>query len=815
MGKKILLFGFLFIGLNIFSQEILIQGQIKDSSGNPVPGVNISINEKGTSTDLNGFFKLYIKKTSKQIVLVFKHLSYKTKKVIISAKDIPSFLEIILEPAKDKINEITITIKSREEKEGAIKLKPLDAQLGPGAQKSVENIIKSLPSASGYDELSNQYMVRGGNFDENQVYINGMEVYRPFLIRNSQQEGLSFINPDLVSSIYFYPGGFAADKGDKLSSVLDVKYKKPSKKETGLELSLMGGNFYNEWNRKNMGNLLGIRYWDNSLIVNNKDVDVDYRPRFFDLQNLFSYDFSQKLHTEFFSSISYNLYQYKPVYKITNFGSYADAKALVVNYEGEEKDKYFNYFAGLKTIWIPQKGEKYTFKTSLYNSQEEEHYDLWASYNIGTPNTDLSSNNFGDPENLESLGSDLSHARNDLDAFILNLESSYEKKTGSNSSIESGLKLSLEDIKDRINEWQIIDSAGFSLYPPNEYNGEEPYDINNYPIVPYQSTKAFNHVNINRLTAYVLWKKEHKIHSGKLRINLGLRGQIWKIEDVFSGENNTGSYLSPRALFSFIPDWEQNIEFRFTTGLYQQPPFYKEIRKPDGSLNIYVKAQKSFTNSLAADWYLNLWDRPFKWTSEIYYKYLWDVNPYTIENIRIRYFATNNATAFAYGFESRFNGEFIPGIESWLSLSLMKTMENIDNRGYIYRPSDQRFKFAMLFQDYVPAMPNFKMYLNLVYMSGIPTGSPSYADPYDFQYRTKNYFRSDLGIFYILTERPNPPRWVKKFKYLSLGAEILNMFDARNSITNIWVRDIYKKGVYRIPNYMSGRTFNVKLSLKF
>ncbi len=814
MKKKIILLFLFFSFIQGFSQKISIKGQILDPDNKPIPSVNIIIDKKGTSSNAKGQFSLKIS-LQKVYIIVFKHINYQTKKIFLKQNQIPSLLKVILLPKKDQINEITIVVKSPKEKEGAIKLGKLNAILTPGTQKSVENIIKSLPSASGYDELSSQYMVRGGNFDENQVYINGLEVYRPFLIRNGQQEGLSFINPDLVQKIFFYPGGFAADKGDKLSSVLDITYKNPSKNETGIDISLLGGSIYNEYRKNKIGNIIGLRYWNNSLIVNNKDTEVDYHPRFFDIQNLFRFDFSKHLYTEFLTKISGNLYRYKPLYKITNFGSYANAKALVIYYNGEEKDQYFNYFNAIKTSWKPQAGKEYTFLASVYNSQEEEHYDLLGEYNIGTPNTDLSSDNFGQPENLESLGSDLSHARNDLDAFIINLGTVYTQKFKKTSQLETGIKLSIEDIKDRINEWQMIDSAGFSLYPPGSFNIEEPYDLDTIPLLPYQSTRGFNHIKINRLSTYLLYKKSLLLSKGKAQINLGLRSQFWQAMNRVNHEKNTDFYLSPRLLISYTPQWKKEVQFRFATGIYQQAPFYKEMRKPDGSLNLKVKAQKAFTSSFSLDWYLKIWNRPFKWTSEIYYKYLWDVNPYTLENIRIRYFATNNATAFSYGFESRFNGEFIKGIESWFSLSLMKTKENINHRGYIYRPSDQRFKFAMLFQDYVPNIPNLKMYLNLMYMSGLPTGSPSYADPYTFQFRTKNYFRTDVGVFYVFTDRPKKPKFLNKFKYFSAGMEILNMFDARNSISNIWIRDIYNKGVYRVPNYMSGRTFNLKLTMKF
>ncbi len=797
-------------------QQITIRGVVKNQNRKGISGVNIQAENIGTSTDINGNFSINLQK-GKKVKLIFSHLNYEKQKItIIPEQKEDQFLIVFLKSKDEKINEVVIKTKTKREKEGAVKFGNMNAKVTPGAQKGVENIIKSLPSASGFDDMSSQYMVRGGNFDENQVYINGIEIYRPFLIRSGQQEGLSFINPDLVQNIYFYPGGFASDKGDKLSSVLDITYKNPKENNTNLEMSLMGGSISNEFRKNKTGNIIGIRYWDNSLLVNKKDVQVDYHPRFIDIQNLFRYDFNKKLYTEFYGNISMNLYNYKPLVKVTNFGSYQDGKVLVIDYEGQEKDNYMTFFGAVKTRWNQTKHNQYTFTASVYNTQEEEYFDLLGQYNIGEPNTDLGSPDFGNPENLESLGKEFNHARNDLDALISNMEIKFNKIINKKSQFETGIKFSIEDIKDRINEWQMVDSAGFALYPPNTFHIEQPYDLDTAPILPYQTTKSFNHVQIQRATAYGLWRKNISLkNENKLWINAGIRSQTWHINDKFNNKQNTDFYISPRLLVGYKPDWKQNMEFRFATGLYAQAPFYKEFRNQKGKINLDIKAQKSYIVSLANDWYFSMWKRPFKLTSELYYKYLWDVNPYTMENVRIRYFATNNTTAYAYGFETRINGEFIPKVESWFSFGLMKTMENIEQKGYIYRPSDQRFKFAMLFQDYVPKIPNMRMYLNMTYMGGIPTGSPSYADPYKFQFRTKNYFRSDIGLFYILTDKKNKPEWMNKFRQISMGVEILNMFDVRNSITNIWIRDIYRKGVYRVPNYLTGRTFNYKLIIKF
>jgi len=791
-----------------------IKGQVVGAENKPISNVNIHYDHKGTTTDNKGFFELTLPANLK-IELVFSHLNYKEKAYLIRLKNNETkVLNVVLSSQAEAIKEVVIHSKNRKEKEGGVKIGALNVIVTPGAQAGVENIIKTLPSASGFDEMSSQYMVRGGNFDENQVYINGIEVYRPFLIRSGQQEGLSFVNSDLVENIFFYPGGFGASQGDKLSSVLDITYKKPVVNSTKISLSLLGGSLTNEFKHKKFTGLTGVRYRDNSLLVNSKDINVDYHPTFVDAQTLLRYDFNPKIHTEFLGNISYNLYRYKPIVKVTKFGSYQDAKVVVINYNGQEKDNYKTYFGAFKTSFLPQKDIKITSIASLYNTQEEEYFDILGQYNIGEPNGDLGSSDFGNPENLESLGSEINHARNDLDALIGNLSLKFSKKINSNHQLEAGYKFVTEDIKDRISEWQVIDSAGFSLYPPGSFNIEEPYDIDTAPILPYQKTKALNHANIQRHIGFALWRAKFDMGKNKFWTNIGLRGQYYRLKDQISGKTGKHYLISPRLMLGFKPDWKKNMEFRLATGLYQQPPFYKEFRDRNGALNLQVIPQKSYIVSLANDWYFDMWNRPFKLTSEVYYKYLWDVNPYTLENVRIRYFATNNATAFAYGFESRLNGEFITGVESWFSFALMKTMENIDHKGYIYRPTDQRYKFAMLFQDYVPKIPNLKMYLNLVYNGGIPTGSPSYADPYKFQFRTADYFRTDLGIFYIISDKVPKSKFIRRFKYLSVGFEILNMFNVQNSISNMWIRDIYSKRVYRVKNYLTSRIFNLKLHIK-
>ena len=815
MKKNLFLIIFLFTSY-IYGQSFsIVEGYVYDENNQPIENVNVTYNDKGTTTDENGFYRLKVS-SEKQIQLLFSHTSYQSQIFYLKLKkNEVKKLKVLLKTLNEQITEVIIKGKNRKETEGAIKIDKINIEVIPGAQGGVENILKTLPSASGFDEMSSQYMVRGGNFDENQVYINGIEVYRPFLIRSGQQEGLSFVNSDLVENIYFYPGGFAANKGDKLSSVLDITYKTPTKNKTGVNLSLLGGDIHHQLVKGKFKALTGLRYRNNSLLVNSKDVQVDYHPVFIDFQTLLQYKISKQLNVSFLGNISQNLYNYRPIVKVTNFGSYQEPKIIVINYEGQEKDKYKTFFGAAKVTYKPHKQNKWEVIFSAYNTQEEEYFDILGKYAVGEPNTDLTSNDFGNPENLESLGSEINHARNDLDAFITNLSLNYFHKINNNNKLEMGVKVTVEDIKDRINEWQVIDSAGFSLYPPGSFQIEEPYDLDTAPILPYQHTKGFNHVNIQRGIAYILWRHSIKSKMYHLAANIGLRGQYYFVNNIINQQATDKAFVSPRILVSIKPFWEHTkMEFRIATGVYQQAPFYKEYRNQQGLLNLSVQPQKSYIFSLSNDWYFDIWKRPFKLTSEVYYKYLWDVNPYTLENIRIRYFANNDATAFAYGFESRLNGEFIKGIESWVSFSLMKTMENINNRGYIYRPVDQRFKFAMLFQDYVPKMPNMQMYLNLVFNGGIPTGSPTYADPYDFQFRTDNYFRTDMGFFYIINEKNNTRKFWKKFEHASIGLEILNIFNVKNSISNMWIRDIYSKKVYRVKNYLTNRIFNVKLKFR-
>ena len=811
---------FLFISIHINAQEATIEGIILDENDVPIPGANLSFTNGGTQTNENGYYELSVPANQK-IVLTITYVGF--EKVESTISPIPANtrveLNFVLKTGVEQIGTVTITGNRNNRVEGITTISPETIRKIPGANAGVENLLKTLPGVTSNNELSTQYAVRGGNYDENLVYVNEIQIYRPFLIRSGQQEGLSFVNSDMVRNVEFSAGGFQAKYGDKLSSVLDITYRRPVDFGASLDLSLLGGSASVENISKNgkFSGIAGIRYRDNSLFVNAKETETNFRPRFADAQTYLTYQFSEKFELSFLGNIAVNQYDYEPLTRQTNFGTISDPKALLIFYEGQEQDQYETYFGAFKATY--DVSDNYTTKliASAYNTQEQEHFDILAQYRLGEVNTDIGGENVGEVEFSEGIGSQLTHARNDLDALIFNVQH-LGTITEEDHKIDYGIKYTHEDIRDRVREYEIIDSAGFSIRPPfDDFQNNQPYEPYNAPIAPFNNIRAFNETQINRFQAFAQWSYKTEIDSAEVYLNAGARTHVWNI----SGENiesNTQQVTSVRGQFAFKPNWEKDMIFRLSGGLYYQPPFYRALRDSTGAVRPEVKAQKSTHIVLGNDYSFKLGGRPFTLVSEAYYKSITDVNPYTIENVRIRYRARNNAEAYAYGLDLRLNGEFVPGTESWVSFGYMKTEENINDRGYIARPTDQRLKFAVLFQDYVPAIPALKFYLNLVYNTGLPGGSPSYADPYDYQTRLRDYRRADAGFSYVFADRNNQHpegHWLHRFKELSIGFEIFNLFDNQNAITNTFVRDVYSQNLYAVPNYLSPRVFNLKLSMKF
>ncbi|MEP3836152.1 MAG: carboxypeptidase-like regulatory domain-containing protein [Algibacter sp.] len=800
-----------------FAQNATLRGVILDEKNQPIENVNIKTETSGAQTNANGFYTLTIP-AGIDIAVAFTHISHKK---IVSTFNLKNGENLEFNPVMsttiEQIATVIVNSNRRKEVEGIITLKPDAIRKIPGANAGVENLLLTLPGVSNNNELSTQYSVRGGNYDENLVYVNGIEVYRPFLVRSGQQEGLSFVNTNLVQNVDFSAGGFQAKYGDKLSSVLDITYKTPYDFEINADLSLLGGGLSVENISKNskLTSIVGVRYRDNSLLVNAKETETNFKPTFADAQGYFTYKFSNKFHLSFLGSASINKYDFEPQTRQTNFGTLSEPVALLVFYDGQEKDRYQTLFGAFKGSYFVNNDLTLQLIASTYHTTEEEYFDILAQYSLGEVNSNIGDENLGEVEFSQGIGSQLNHGRNDLDALITTIEHKGDFNVNDNR-FEWSVKFTNEDIRDRLVEWETIDSAGFSLRPPKATTNEQPYEPFTGPLVPFQNVRATNNTQINRLQAYGQWSKRSTLGSSDVWYNAGVRAHNWSVSgDGISASNQI--VFSPRAQFAIKPSWKKDMLFRVAGGLYYQPPFYRELRDASGVVQPDVKAQKSFHLVLGNDYSFKMWDRPFKLTSEVYYKHLTDVNAYTLENVRIRYAANNNAKAYAYGLDLRLNGEFVPGTESWLSFGYLKTEENIDDRGYIARPTDQRLKFAALFQDYVPNMPNLKMYLNMVFNTGLPGGSPSYADPYLYQSRLPSYKRADFGLQYVLvdTNKRFDQGWKKSFKALSFGFEIFNLFDVQNSITNTWVRDISSKSQFAIPNYLTPRVFNVRTTMKF
>ncbi|MBG6187653.1 TonB-dependent receptor [Flavobacterium sp. CAN_S2] len=807
------------MSLTLSAQTARIKGVILDKNNQPVENVNVSYSSGGTRTNENGFYNLKIP-ANQQVTLVFTHVSLKKITVIFSldANEQKEF-NPVMSDQEEQMGEVIVTSNNRKQIQGITVIEPEMIRKIPGANAGIENILKSLPGVNSNNELSTQYAVRGGNYDENLVYVNEIEVYRPFLIRSGQQEGLSFTNTDLVQNVDFSAGGFQAKFGDKLSSVLDITYRKPVKFGASLEASFLGGSVSVDAVSKNKkwSAVTGVRYRNNSLLVNSQETQTNFTPSFADIQTNVNYQASAKWQWSFLGNISQNKYQYQPLTRQTNFGTIDNPMALTVFYEGQEKDEYDTYFGALKTTFNVSDNFTLKFIGSVFQTLEQEYFDIFAQYRLGEVDSNIGSETFGEVAFTRGIGSQLSHARNDLDALIVNTEIKgfHDWKE---SQFEWGIKYTRESIRDRIIEWEVIDSAGFSLNPPiiDLPKNDQPYSPYTGPLLPYQNIRATNFNSINRFSGYGQWSLKSNIGSSEVWYNAGVRFHNWEVlGSTVAGKSQIT--FSPRAQFAIKPDWEKDMVFRLSGGLYHQPPFYRELRDADGMVQPNTKAQQSVHVVIGNDYSFEMWNRPFKLVSELYYKSLTDVNTYTIDNVRIRYAANNNATAYAQGLDVRLNGEFVPGTESWFSFGYLKTEENSNDKGFIARPTDQRLKFGLLFQDYMPNIPSLKLYLNLVYNTGLPGGSPSYADPYLYQNRLNDYRRVDVGFSKVFKDNSTVKKnsgLFKDFKELAIGLEIFNLFDNQNAITNTWVRDVYSRNQYAIPNYMTTRVFNIKLTAK-
>jgi len=669
-----------------------------------------------------------------------------------------------------------------------------------------ETILTTLPGVNSNNELSNQFSVRGGSFDENLIYVNGVEMYRPFLVRSGKQEGLSFINPTMVDGISFSAGGFKARYGDKMSSVLDITYRKPKANKAYVQASFLGAGATVDLVSKDkaLTAILGMRYHNNRLLMNRNDEDGYYKPTFMDAQTVVNYTVDDQWSFSFLGNITGNHYRYEPKQADVSFGAHNQVADVKVFYDGKEEDKYSSLFGAFTSTYTWNGFNTVEAIISAYHTQEKEYYDIEASYLLVDQQEVDSDPLFGSdierPAPLKKgVASQYSHARNNYDALALSAEVKGKiVLQETDASLHWGVKYTRENIKDRLSEWELMDSLGYVL--PN--------------IHPYSTLRAQHTVDIDRFMMFGEWNKELYTNKAKITLNAGARMQWWKMAESDEGK----VVVSPRAQIAIEPsDWEKDMLFTLAMGLYQQPPSYREYRGFDGQLNPNLKAQKAWVFVFGHNYQFKLWDKRFRMQSEVYYKHIQDANIYTLDNVRMRYVANNEARAYVYGADVRIYGEFIADTESWVSFGYMKAEENYQDKGYIARPTDQRLKFGLLFQDYVPSIPNLKLYLNAVYSTGLPGGSPAYVDPYLYQGRLRDYKRADIGFNYVFKDETigQNRHWLQGIDHLQVGVEVYNVFNFDNAITNTWIRDLNSTKSYAIPNYMTQRTFNIKVALTF
>lgn len=687
----------------------------------------------------------------------------------------------------------------------------------PGANPGVENLLNLLPGVSSDNELSTQFRVRGGNFDENLVYVNGIEVYRPFLIRSAQQEGLSFLNSQLISRADFSAGGFQARFGDRLSSVLDVSYKKPYAFGARAEASLLGVNVAveNSSRDRDFTNITGLRYRDNSLLVNSLPDEAIVQPVFFDAQTYSEWAIDREWSVSFLGTWSSNEYTNEPVNRQTTFGTLAEPRALFVEYNGREENRYQTSLGAIQLRFSPNPALSVQGGFTVFHTYEEEYSDLLASYRIGSLETDITGEGEtpGDPL---GVGQSYNRSRNQLDALILNIFHRGQFRAGQ-ANWHWGLKFQSEDFRDLFDESEFLFESGVAVRDesgPN--NNTEPAEPFTEDITPIFAVNARNDVRTLRFMGFVQWARQWDMPSGTAYVNLGLRSQTWKA-DANGFPGNRQWVVSPRMQVSYKPKGNKDVVWKAAAGNYQQPPFYRELRDSQGEIDTSVLAQNSWHFTLGHDWSFLWHGRPFRLSGEVYYKTLNRVNAYTVNDMRIRYRADNLTTAYAAGLDLRLSGAFVPGTQSWLSLGILSTQENIEGRGYIPRPTDQRIKLGLLFQDYIPQFPELRVYLNLIYQTGVPGGAPRNSDPYDYPGRLRDYRRADLGISYIFDlpkhEDPGDPSWAT-VKSLQLGLELFNMFNNQNSITNTWLRDVKTLEQVAIPNFLTSRLLNLKMKIR-
>ncbi len=834
----VLLFEFTF---NAVCQDYgLVKGIIKDEDNKPLELVNIGIlnTTVGTISDKNGSYEIQVP-ANKNITLVFSRVGSKLHQteLSVSGSEVKT-INVTLYHTTETLMPVEVT-EEITGKEGMqkIDIKVINFIPAPGGIEKL--VLLTAPGVFSPSELSSTYSVRGGNYDENLVYVNDIEIYRPFLVRSGQQEGLSFLNSDLVQSVLFSSGGFNASYGDKTASVLDIRYRTPDKFSATCSGGLLGGNIHFEGISKGgtFTYLTGIRYKTNKYLLSAMETKGDYFPNFFDLQCFLTKHFSKKTSVSWLGYISKNTYKLIPQTRQTSYGTINEAYRIYIYFSGQEIDRFDLYKNALLFSYKPTAKTQLKFTATGFISDEKETFDILGQYWLGRLETDFGKPDFGEVTENRGTGAFLNHSRNYLNARVINADH-RGKHFMEKSLLQWGLKIQHEDIYDKINEWTYIDSAGYSLPHVTDSVGYIDPELQPYQYLRLHDT-LFTHINLQsfRYSGFFMFQKEFDINSNKLIFTTGLRANYWDLNQEF--------LISPRTALSYKPIKQPNVTYRFASGIYHQPPFYRELRNTDGTINTNIKAQRAIHFVGATDIDLIIWRRPFKYSTEIYYKHLDNLIPYVVDNVRIRYLPHLKSKGYATGIDMKIHGEFVADVESWVNLSVMQTKEDIigdyyfiyynsDGEriipgytfnniavdsvqvfpGYIPRPTDQRFNFSLFFQDYFPNNPTFRMHLCLFFGTGLPFGPPN-SQKHKHIYRMPPYRRVDIGFSkQIISDEGYGLQRFKSIRNAYLFVEVFNLLQINNVVSYIWIADVTGR-LYAVPNYLTPRQLNVRLLIQF
>ncbi|HEY5507952.1 MAG TPA: TonB-dependent receptor, partial [Paludibacter sp.] len=814
MTKKLLYtFLFLLFMLAVSAQtKVRIYGYIIDPNNIGVESANVYTEgtKVGTSTNQNGYYELNVV-LKDSATLIYSRIGYRTIRHTIFPTKKTLQISVELPPLSTEIAELNV-VGQRRQTSTLVSVDPSRYRLMPNTNGGIESLLITFAGVSASNELSSQYNVRGGNFDENIVYVNGVEIYRPLLVRAGQQEGLSFINPDMVRNVAFSAGGFDAKYGDKMSSVLDINYKKTTQFEATAVVSLLGASAYLGTANKRFTQMHGIRYKTSASLLGTLDTKGEYSPAFLDYQTYLTYQLKQKWDITFLGNFSQNSYQFIPQNRETAFGTYTIVRKLKIYFDGQEKDLFRTAFGAFTLNYKPIVGMKLSLLASAFHTNESENYDILGEYVLSDVNTDF------DPQaqtgEVLGVGKYQQHARNDLNATVSNVAHLGEYDKGAQKMCW-GLALQNEIIDDKISEWEWRDSVGYSL------------PFSNRQVNLYYNMKSSNRLSTWRTTAFYQDTYKWNSKAGSFSLTGGLRANYWTF--------NKELLISPRMAVSFLPAGKRDFSFRFATGLYYQAPFYKEIRDTltdalgnvNISLNKNIKAQRSLHFVLGGDNYFRAWGRPFKFTTEAYLKLMDRVISYSVDNVRILYSGKNDAKAYTTGIDFKLFGELVPGTDSWINLSLMNSKQDIigdsyEDKTYDYEgnlistktvhpkwvssPSEQRFAFSMLMQDYFPNNPKYKLQLKFIWSDGLPFGPPRNVQ-YRSAFRTPLYRRVDIGVSRMLvnaTDNVMNKPMMKHVKSIWLNLEVFNLMGFKNVNSYYWVTDIYNHQM-AVPNYLTGR----------